>query len=899
MRLELNLVRPKLARAATVLSLALALFLIAAVPAAWASPLTTTLRVENLENTLMLQREVTVEYRPLASYGVTGMSDPGFITPLHVLAQAFEDLYGPGAAADRIGAFGILLTIDGSHGSVAGEPNVWWMWTANQSQPTDPVSGWGYASNEYPVQQGDAIDFLAMWGGQWGVHSPWMSFFDSTSYSVAPGQPLELTLNGLDGFDDFGDVPFTRMAGAEILKDVASAAPHGAVTPTGILTDAQGQASITFTEPGVYVLSATRIGALGSIDITRPFAVVTVSDEPPVQLPPAINPEIGSSHGDGHNSGTTGATTPGIEQSAQVRWSHRVSDGASALSPVKVGNYIYVAGGSTLYKFNTATQVNQLVATAALAAPVGPAGFLAAGGSGADGAGMIFVPLGAGQVQAFNADTLAALWTSEAFDSNWLSLGALSYRDGHVYGAAGFDLFMRQSEGSFFCLDAATGQRVWTYSSTSTSTQRGFYWSGAAHIDTTQGPALLFAGDDGIVVSHLAGTAGAADAGVRTAEAAAGVIDTLQLPGGVAAGVRSPVLFAPASGDAGGGIAYVATRGGQVARITVAADGSFVGTATTAALSGAGSTSTPVLYRDRLYVVSGELLSKGFVDVFNATTLQRLRSVQLPGFSQSSPLLSTAGATAANGYQVSLFVALNDARDDVVRIVDSETAAVPMVAQAIFRPGGSFTLSSVFADSAGTLYYTDGAGTFTALTASNNPLPDQTPGGGSGGGTGSSSGNSGGTGDVQSTDPGAGNGYDDSESATRTPATGPNTADDGNATRWLFIAAVSATIITMVISGKIQARKKRKLDALKAQMGTEDEPRKLVMKEDDDPKTAELKARLGVPVADMEPKEPEPEYNDTVTDHVHAAWDVSSEEIEKLTKKSDEGQQAWGKKKSY
>ena len=833
--------------AAALLTLVLSLLLFA--PTSLAQEITATLRIEFIEDTRLAPKEVTLEHRPLSEYGFT-LNDPGFITPFHVLAEGLEQAYGPGAAAQRIGMFGSLLgTIDGSFGSIAGEPNVWWMFAVNQSMPVAADTGWGYAMNQYRVADGDDIDFLGMWGGQWGVASPYLGFFHSQTYQAVIDQSLEVQLIGLDGFDDFGIPPARGLEGAEILVDRVDGTRVGATTPSGSITDARGVAELTFDEAGTYLLSAKRPIASSSSpsgtvsDITRPFAIVTVTEgggsggndtggnDGTGTNPPILDlPQWDSSRGNSHNSGITTAQTPGTTQSGQALWSHRVSDGLDALSPVKIGDYLYIAAGSTLFKFNAAAQTGtgaaRLVTSAQLAQPTGQAAFLAAG------SGKVFVPIDGGRVQAFDAASLESLWTSDLLDAGWQTWGALSYQDGYLYGAAGRDRFAVESDGAFFCLNAETGEGVWTYSSTSTQRERGFYWSGAAHISTTTGDAVLFAGDDGVLVSHRAGSAG---------DSADGVIDTVALPDGV----RGSVLFVPAAGGADGnnsraatgGSAYVTTRDGHIARVTVAADGSFVGAALVASLSGETSTSTPVAYRNRIYAVSGELQNhlgepgNGYVDVFDATSLQRLRSVQLPGFSQSSPLLSTAAANAANGFEVSLFVALNGVRDDLVRIVDSENSGQQQIrAESFFRPGGSFTLSSVSACENGTLYYTDGRGYFTAVAASNAPLPanDESPqndNGSNDSGRNDSGSNDSGNNDSSRNDnynplTGGNNrntgnnnrnaGNTGSTTTTGTANTGPKTGDETDFTPYL-IAAVLAALIILAIMAKliVDSRKKK------------------------------------------------------------------------------------------
>ncbi|MCL2379600.1 MAG: hypothetical protein FWC81_02275, partial [Coriobacteriia bacterium] len=673
----------------------LILFLIAAVPVAWAQEITATLRIEHLEDTRMAPTEITFEHRPWGEYGIPGITnpDPGFITPIHVLAEAFEQTYGSGAAADRIVAnnFGIV-SIDGRAASIEDASNVWWMWAANQTMP-EQFPGWGHTLVTYPVQDGDYIDILGSWGGTWPSDPGWLAFFDSASYRVTAGQSFDVRLRGLDGFNDFGAASMTDLAGAEILIDPIGGNRVGATTSStpAITTNAQGMATLSFDAPGTYLLSAKRYAAAspaGISDISRPFATITVVEVP----------RWDSFRGNAFNSAVVDASTPRPPQVARAVWTRTVGSADDALSPVKIGDYIYIAGGSTLWKLDRANQVQE---TRQLATSVGRTGYLAAG------SGRIFVPLSTGAVQAFDADTLTPIWTSGTsnFQSDWTSVGALTYADGYLYGAAG-DLTLMDSEGMFFCLDVSDGSQVWTHSSTSSAAETGFLWAGAAITDDV----AIFAGDDGILVSRAAGSQ------------AGGIVDTAILPGGV----RSSVLYV--EGSSGAGVAYVATTNGHVARVAVAANGSL-GSVIDEELSGARSTSTPVMYDNRLYVVSGEQFDSGYVDVFDATTLELLRSVQLSSYSQSSPVLSTAGANTQNGYQVNLYIALNGPHDDVIRVTDAEPTGSAVAAASnsgitatvIFSPGGSSALNSLTADDSGRLYYVDGQGRFTALEATNAP----------------------------------------------------------------------------------------------------------------------------------------------------------------------------------
>ncbi|MCL2403017.1 MAG: hypothetical protein FWC86_02100 [Coriobacteriia bacterium] len=799
---------------------------------------TVTLRIEYREDTKLPPTEITFAHRDWSEFGIVDADDPGYITPLHVLAEGLDYKYGEGSAEDLIvasGALGGFLSALGdSSGSNAGAENSFWAWTANQAMPLNATTGWGYGAGEYEVQDGDVIEFLGSWAGQWGLVSPWVTFFDEDAFNIDAGESFELQLLGLDFFDldDLGVPPTTGIADAEILIDPVSDSRLGATTASDIFTDEEGLAEITLTEPGTYLLSAARITSSDINDITRPFAKVTVEGNQG-QEPGLPGAHWNSFRGNTSNSAVVNAATPTTSQETTVVWTERVGPGG-VTSPVKLGDYIYVAAQSSLQKFNAAGQVQ---ATAQLAEPAGIVTLIAASDD------QIFVPLDSGRVQAFDADTLEESWISseDYLDDSWEALGALNYKDGYLYGAAGFDMFNIQSDGYFFCLDADTGQKVWTYSSSAGTPERGFYWSGAAITEDF----VLFAGDDGLLVSHPTGD--------TQSTRVAGALDTALLPGGV----RSPVLYL--EGTDGAGIAYATTRNGYVARVEVAADGTL-GQVTSERLSGAMSTSTPVEYRNRLYTVSGARFENGFVDVFDATTLEHLRSIELPGFSQSSPLLSTFAANDVNGYEAHLYLMLNDLRDDVIRVTDSERANAAMSFEVMFSPGGQQSLNSLTADSNGRLFFVDGQGSFTVLATDSSQEGGPGAGNGSGGDGNNGGGDDGTGGDNNNNNNNGGNdnsGNDTNNNGTGSPSedddssdgqnsstggsstttqtakpsdentraagAGPKTADYSNAMRWIFLAAMAGTIAIAVIASKISDRKKAKMEELAKQYkGTEE-----------------------------------------------------------------------------
>jgi hypothetical protein len=393
--------------------------------------------------------------------------------------------------------------------------------------------------------------------------------------------------------------------------------------------------------------------------------------------------------GDAANSGVTAAATPIVRSGYQTiaRWTKPVLNTTSAngwmqgvSAPLIVEGVTYLASDTQLIKFSsTGTQLDAVP----LAQPLSMTG-----GYPAYGEGKIFVPLNNGSIQAFSTQSFSSLWVSAEQTPTPQINGALIYHNGYVYGAATDGT---ADNGVVFCLTAVDSDPVdsmeiqpfvWQHFSALNGNGGGFYGTGVA----VSPSSVLFGGQDGILVSRALTT----DT----------VIDSINL----GEPIRGSVLYAANS-------AYVTTSAGSVFRVPVDSSGHFsAAKKKQATLSGGASTTTPVLFRQKLYVTSGSFLG-GSLDVFDTVTLQRRSTLTLPGYSQSSPLLSTAYATAANGYRTYLYVSLNDESDTLVVIEDSDSLVVPK-AQTLFVPGGAYSMSSPIADALGTVYVTSDVSTY-------------------------------------------------------------------------------------------------------------------------------------------------------------------------------------------
>lgn len=270
------------------LLLSLALVVGIALPAASAQAaksggITVTLRIEEADGTLAPPREITLTQKDLqADYGLA-LKDPGYLTAYHAMAEYFmlyEGAARENMAADYIGlsASGYLQTIMGSRGAADEElaENCGWMFAVNDKTPIDPATGYGYLMNEYPLQNGDDVVI-------YGIDYYLMSYyaaFDKTEYTAQQGEPVTVTLKGTSVYDYSGGAPSDPLGGAYILCDKLAPGVASAATPLDF-TDENGQCTLTFSEPGAYLLSAVRYddeeADLLEPDISRPWAVVKVT----------------------------------------------------------------------------------------------------------------------------------------------------------------------------------------------------------------------------------------------------------------------------------------------------------------------------------------------------------------------------------------------------------------------------------------------------------------------------------------------------------------------------------------------------------------------------------------------------------------------------------------------
>ncbi len=446
-----------------------------------------------------------------------------------------------------------------------------------------------------------------------------------------------------------------------------------------------------------------------------------------------------------YETGLTGDATPIEAASAELAWSYNYqgSDAwAPAVStPLVIDGDVYLASSSQMRILDQATGAEKAVVDLPAAIDYGA--------RCAYVEGKVLVPLTGGSVVALEPGTLATVWTSDPAPQ--LAAGAqqvnssLSVIDGRIYVATVVPSAHASSGGNLMCLDAATGETLWTQEETA-----GYYWAAACEAN---GFAVIGA-DSGIVRA------------IASDSATGDPVSTLDL----GTGVRSSAV-------ADGNDVYIATMDGVLHRISVADDGTLAETGS--AEFGDVSTSTPVVTADSVIVGGGVAKSAGYgndgvlaiVDKADMSVMQ-VKTVDgkpLAGEVKSRPLVSVQASGTyvyftANGAEGWPYTS----GGDLIMYKVGDTQAT-----SLFDPEGmnNWCMASVALGDDGMLLYTNDSGNLFAVKAkaSVEPGPDPDQGGsgdGSGSGDGDGSGEGGnGSGSGSGEDSGSGDGTGDDSGA--------------------------------------------------------------------------------------------------------------------------------------
>lgn len=300
--------------------------------------------------------------------------------------------------------------------------------------------------------------------------------------------------------------------------------------------------------------------------------------------------------------------------------------------------------------------------------------------------GVVVIPLSNGRLQGVSASEMKTLWVSGAIASGAQNISTVTASGGMVFTgtANSLDTNYNATTGTFFGINAITGERVWA----NEEANAGFYWSGACKV----GNVLLYGNDAGVLTA--------------VDPATGKTVSTLKL----SSAIRSTVISNNAETEA-----YVTTNDGTLHKISVAPNGSLseLGTASFASKS----TSTATLFQGNLFVGGCAADYTGTLSVIDAATMQVKHSASLPFEVKSAPLV----AKAADGNTYAYFTC-NGAEGTWPSYTSGGGAWVYCLetntATKLFDATGSmanYCTKSITIGADGTLYWTNDSGTLFAL----------------------------------------------------------------------------------------------------------------------------------------------------------------------------------------
>lgn len=303
--------------------------------------------------------------------------------------------------------------------------------------------------------------------------------------------------------------------------------------------------------------------------------------------------------------------------------------------------------------------------------------------------GVIVVPLANGRLQGVSASEMKTLWVSGAIASGTQNISTVTASGGMVFTgtANSLDSNYNAATGTFFGINAITGERVWANEETDT----GFYWSGACKV----GNVLLYGNDAGVLTA--------------VDPATGKTVSTLKL----SSAIRSTVISNSAETEA-----YVTSNDGTLHKIAVASDGSLSESNATSFAN--KSTSTATLFQGNLFVGGCAADYTGILSIIDAATMQVKHSVSLPFEVKSAPLV----AKAADGNTYAYFTCNGVETDGDNNPTNGGGAWVYCLetntATRLFDATGdvaNYCMKSITMGTDGTLYWTNDSGTLFALAS--------------------------------------------------------------------------------------------------------------------------------------------------------------------------------------
>lgn len=355
-------------------------------------------------------------------------------------------------------------------------------------------------------------------------------------------------------------------------------------------------------------------------------------------------------------------------------------------TPILVNGYIYIVQNDEIVILNAKTGVREK--STKLSEKIGTSSNIIYGG------GMIFVPLGDGSIQVFNAKTLQSMYLLDSpapFEINYSVNGAMHYENGKLY--VGF------SDGSTLgCyavydtmdIDIENETEVITPLWTSENSEgQSYYGAGAVTIEDK----LVIAGDSGIVYVYNSAT------GEK--------ISSLQLEGAV----RGSIVYAE-------GYIWVATKGNKIYKLSISESGQLIILAKGDLLL--ETNASPVVASGKVYITGGDFKNGGFLAVYDKDL--KLLAKEKTEFMFNTPTVTTAYDDTyvyftENGPEGSLYMA-------------KVTANNKITLTKIYTPEHQqYSMSKVIIGSDGTIYYVNDSGYLFAIRGKSDEAPEKPDGG--------------------------------------------------------------------------------------------------------------------------------------------------------------------------
>lgn len=396
------------------------------------------------------------------------------------------------------------------------------------------------------------------------------------------------------------------------------------------------------------------------------------------------------------NANLTTAKTPINTKKGGSIWTRSFVEKGKILynsDPVLWGNYIFIANKNTLYQLNLQGQViKQCTLTASINTTCHPL----------EESGRLYIPLSGGAMDCIDLQSMTYVWSQPALEDGTQSLSTLFYHDGYIYAGITKPNGFSNTTGTFYCRNVKTGKIVWTYSNA--NNPGGYYWSGGVICEDT----LLFASDNGELVSH--------DLTSDT------IYDTIRFSSTDKNGdttsksFRSGITYDQATASY-----YVTSTDGTLYRFSMNGKKFDSSNIRTLSLGNNNSyvscTSTPTICNNRLYVGCG-IDGTGYlcvIDIVNMKIIYRAKGEEGAEI-KASPLVSTGYSSDENTNTVYIYVTYNKTPGGIYVLKDTTTTQSGTLDK-LFAPASrsQYCMSSIIADTNGTLYYSNDSGTLFAI----------------------------------------------------------------------------------------------------------------------------------------------------------------------------------------